>query len=70
MNDQQAETVSITCPRCGAVSHHPEDIAQGYCIRCHWWTSDATLGRPEVLAWAEADGAIEPLPVTTELETP
>lgn len=26
------------CPRCGAVSHHPTDQAQGYCGRCHDWT--------------------------------
>lgn len=36
---------SITCPECGAVSHHPEDVAQGYCARCSWWTSDPVLGQ-------------------------
>jgi len=35
---------SITCPRCGSVSYHPDDIDQHYCGRCHWWTSDPTLG--------------------------
>lgn len=39
--DQQA---NIECPRCGSISYHPEDIRQGYCGRCHWWTSDETLG--------------------------
>lgn len=29
---------SFTCPRCGAVSYHPEDVRQGYCGRCHDWT--------------------------------
>lgn len=26
------------CPRCGSVSHHPTDQAEGYCGRCHDWT--------------------------------
>ena len=30
---------SFTCPRCGAVSHNPTDAVQGYCGRCHDWTS-------------------------------
>jgi ribosomal protein S27AE len=32
---------SITCPRCGATSYHPEDVREGYCGRCHEFT-----GRP------------------------
>jgi hypothetical protein len=52
----------IRCPRCGTPSHHPEDERQGYCGRCHWWTSDPQLGAPEAIAQAERDGAIEPLP--------
>lgn len=52
---------SITCPRCGSVSYHPGDIENRYCGRCHWWTSDPTLGRPDVIAQAEAEGAIAPL---------
>lgn len=55
---------SITCPRCGATSYNPNDAEQGYCGRCHWWTSDATLGAPEVIAQAERDGAINPVPQT------
>ena len=31
---------SITCPRCGVTSRHPCDIAEGYCGRCHDWTSE------------------------------
>jgi len=34
---------SFTCPRCGTVSYHPDDIRFGYCGRCHWWTGDALL---------------------------
>lgn len=29
---------SFTCPVCGLVSHHPIDISQGYCGRCHDFT--------------------------------
>lgn len=29
---------SFTCPRCGARSYNPNDIAEGYCGACHWWT--------------------------------
>jgi ribosomal protein S27AE len=30
---------SVTCPRCGMTSRHPDDIAAGYCGNCHDWTS-------------------------------
>lgn len=26
---------SICCPLCGRTSHHPVDIAEGYCGACH-----------------------------------
>jgi hypothetical protein len=29
---------AFTCPRCGRVSHHPTDLAEGYCGACHDWT--------------------------------
>lgn len=60
----------ITCPRCKKVSHHPEDEAQGYCGFCHWWTSDPQLGAPEVIAQAEAEGAIPPLKGTYPTQIP
>ncbi len=28
----------FTCPDCGAVSYHPEDLAHGYCGACHAFT--------------------------------
>lgn len=31
-------TVSITCPVCGATSHNPNDVSNGYCGNCHDWT--------------------------------
>jgi hypothetical protein len=34
-----AGRLTITCPRCGMTSNHPEDVAQGYCGNCHDWTS-------------------------------
>lgn len=33
------EQPSITCPICGATSYHPVDRQQGYCGRCHEFTS-------------------------------
>lgn len=30
---------SITCPRCGATSHNLNDVREGYCGRCHDWTT-------------------------------
>jgi hypothetical protein len=30
--------VSFECPRCGMVSHHPTDEAEGYCGLCHDFT--------------------------------
>jgi ribosomal protein S27AE len=32
---QLTPTPHIVCPRCGAVSHHPKDISERYCGRCH-----------------------------------
>lgn len=40
---------SITCPRCGATSHNPHDIEQGYCGACH----DFTSGESSTLAFEE-----------------
>lgn len=34
---------SIACPICGATSHHPDDVANGYCARCCEFTSDAPV---------------------------
>lgn len=53
---------SITCPRCTRTSYNPGDIKQGYCGYCKWWTSDSQLGQPAVIAQAEAEGAITPMP--------
>jgi hypothetical protein len=39
-----APPAAFSCPCCGAVSHHPDDAAHGYCARCHWWTGAPWLG--------------------------
>ena len=33
-----ALAMAFTCPRCSAVSYNSDDIAAGYCGRCHDWT--------------------------------
>lgn len=35
----------FTCPACGTASSHPEDIANGYCGRCHAFTGDEVRTR-------------------------
>lgn len=52
---------AFVCPRCGKASWHPEDGRQGYCNACCWWTGDLTLGAPQVIAQAEAEGVITPI---------
>lgn len=47
---------SFTCPECGAVSYHPQDIAHGYCGRCHRFT-----GVEQVLREALGDQRYERL---------
>jgi len=41
---QDWPALSITCPRCGRTSYHPKDIAEGYCGRCHDWTTGVPSG--------------------------
>jgi ribosomal protein S27AE len=31
---------SFTCPRCGWVSHHPQDVTERYCGHCHVFLDD------------------------------
>lgn len=37
------ELPAFTCPRCGATSHNPNDVAEGYCGNCHDWPKGHTL---------------------------
>jgi hypothetical protein len=41
-------TAVFTCPCCGATSSHPEDLAHGYCSRCHAFTGDPELRPPHL----------------------
>jgi len=34
---------SITCLICGLTSHHPEDVRQRYCGRCHCFHDDRAM---------------------------
>jgi hypothetical protein len=34
----QGGPVSFTCPKCAAISHHPQDEQYGYCANCHEFT--------------------------------
>jgi hypothetical protein len=31
---------TITCLRCGRTSAHPADVAELYCVGCHWFHED------------------------------
>jgi hypothetical protein len=35
----------FTCPRCGRVSQHPDELVQGYCGACHAFTGEADRDR-------------------------
>lgn len=45
-----AVAVMFSCPCCGAVSAHPQDVAEGYCGLCHWYTGDPELGQVHLAA--------------------
>ncbi|MFJ9239736.1 hypothetical protein ACIRJ3_32715 [Streptomyces anulatus] len=58
---------SFVCPECSAESWHPEDVAQGYCGRCHFWTGDPTM----YAAWkAERASAAGRAPETGSVAPP
>ena len=44
MNGHQ---LAFTCPRCSRTSHHPTDLIEGYCGRCHDWTGSDPM--PDVV---------------------
>lgn len=31
------------CPECEHVSYNANDVREGYCGHCHWWTGDGLL---------------------------
>lgn len=40
---------ALKCPVCGALARQRQDIDQGYCGNCHWWTFDPVM----VVGWLE-----------------
>lgn len=40
-----ADRKSITFYPCGYTSHHPQDVAERYCVRCHRWMDLIQLAR-------------------------
>lgn len=58
---------SFVCPECQAESWHPQDVAQGYCGRCHFWTGDPAM----YAAWkADRAGAAGRAPETGSVAPP
>lgn len=49
---------SFECPKCGAVSYHPEDVRFGYCGRCHEFTRGHFLDLLDLLD-AEPERPVE-----------
>lgn len=37
---------------------HPDDVAHGYCGRCHWYTGDPELGPPHLAGECAARPAL------------
>lgn len=38
----EADPVGFKCPRCGRVSYHPADKAEGYCANCNQYTGSSS----------------------------
>lgn len=36
--DEPMADESFTCPRCSRITHHPDDVREGFCGFCHDWT--------------------------------
>lgn len=41
---------TFTCPWCGARSANPNDVREGYCGRCHAFTSRSALGPDQLVS--------------------
>jgi hypothetical protein len=52
-NRAQPVIPSFTCPCCGAVSYHPNDVAESYCGKCHEWTGDPERSAPHFASACE-----------------
>lgn len=40
MTEEDEKEPSFTCPDCGMTSYNPNDIREGYCGNCHYWTGE------------------------------
>lgn len=56
---------TFTCPRCGATSHNPNDVAAGCCGRCHDWTGVSLFGVPVLVDPSMPPGEIRVVGRTT-----
>lgn len=43
LNRRRGQATVFVCPHCRAVSYNPNDVAESYCGRCHWWTGNPVL---------------------------
>lgn len=41
--DLRLKIRTLKCPVCGQLARHSQDIEQGYCGHCHWWTFDPVM---------------------------
>lgn len=41
-SNMTSRSPSFTCPKCGMVSHNPNDVLEGYCGNCHKYTARPT----------------------------
>jgi len=48
----------IVCPKCGMVSHNPNDVRERYCGNCHVFHADLPLPAGSVIVNRIADGAV------------
>src|SRR4249920_912220 len=55
-NERTTMNTSITCPQCGMVSHHPQDIEQQYCGNCHQYHADI---KARADGWRDAEHRAE-----------
>jgi hypothetical protein len=60
----EAAQLSYTCHVCGRTSHHPTDVAEGYCGACHTWTRGCTCLWQYPPAWMAGLAATH-VPATT-----
>jgi ribosomal protein S27AE len=40
ITDDKGDPIAIKCLKCGLTSHHPEDVRQRYCGKCHVFHDD------------------------------